>query len=59
MLGGGALGLLIVATAIALFQPHRITTRPARQALVRGVGIVLLALTAVTAWISLQQLFHH
>jgi hypothetical protein len=59
MLGGGALGLLIVATGIALFQPHRITTRPAGQALVRVVGVALLALTAEAAWISLQQIFHH
>jgi hypothetical protein len=58
-MGGGALGLLIIATAIALFQPHRITKRPAGQALARLVGVALLALTAAALWISLQQIFRH
>lgn len=53
LLGWGCLGLLILATAITLFQPHRITARPAGQFAVRVLGIVLLAMTSVAVWTML------
>jgi hypothetical protein len=57
MTGGGILGLLLVACAITLFQPYRITKNRAGQIGLRLVGAALVCLTIWLARFSILRSF--
>jgi uncharacterized membrane protein len=53
------LGVLAILTGITLFQPHRITRNRTKQAAIRGVGLVLMALTVWVVIETLRRMLTH